>query len=189
VELLTGALFFAGVWKFGPTPEALKFCTFAAIMVDLIVTDFEERILPDEFTIGGAVAGVLFAAWVPAFAPILPAFFPGTAVPPWAMAMIESAVTALLLSGVLWGIGALYAKIRKREGLGFGDVKMVACIGAFLGLMQGLLGLMFGSLLGSVAGIAYIMIARKDAGSYELPFGSFLGIAAVAVAFIQPVAG
>lgn len=186
VELITGALFFAGVWNFGPTLTALKFCVFAAIMVDLIFTDFEERILPDEFTLGGTAVGVVLAAWVPTRAPLLPLLFPQTAVPSWAVSMLEAGATAALLSGVLWGIGALYAKVRKRDGLGFGDVKMVACIGAFLGLMQGLLGLMFGSLLGSIAGIAYIMLAKKDASSYELPFGSFLGIAAVLVALIQP---
>jgi leader peptidase (prepilin peptidase)/N-methyltransferase len=189
VEAITGALFFAGVWQFGPTIMALKFCVFAAIMVDLIFTDFEERILPDEFTIGGTIVGVVLAAWVPTQTPMLPVLFPSTAVPIRAVSMLEAAATAVLLSGVLWGIGALYAKIRGREGLGFGDVKMVACIGAFLGLMQGLLGLMMGSLLGSVAGIAYILLARKDANSYELPFGSFLGIAAVVVALIQPGPG
>ncbi len=185
VELLTGALFFACVWIFGPTLEALKYCLFSAIMVDLVVTDFEERILPDEFTLGGTVLGIVLAWWVPPPVLMLPLFWPG-AMRPELFAVVEAAASGVLLSGVLWGIGALYARIRGREGLGFGDVKMVACIGAFLGLSPSLMALMFGSLLGSVVGLSYIMLARKDANTYELPFGSFLGIGALLVALLRP---
>jgi leader peptidase (prepilin peptidase)/N-methyltransferase len=79
----------------------------------------------------------------------------------------------------------VYFRVRKREGLGFGDVKMVAMIGAFLGLHGALLTVILGSVLGSVLGLLYIFAARKDASSYELPFGTFLGAAALAVAFLR----
>jgi len=99
------------------------------------------------------------------------------------LSVIDAAVAAAFCSLALWGIGALYEKIRHREGLGFGDVKMVAMIGAFLGLEGVLMTLVVGSVLGSVVGLGFIIFARKDASTYELPFGTFLGIAAFGVAY------
>jgi leader peptidase (prepilin peptidase)/N-methyltransferase len=101
----------------------------------------------------------------------------------------ESAIGALVPSLILWGFGALYQRLRHREGLGFGDVKMVAMIGAFFGLPGALFTLMLGSILGSVVGLGFILIARKQASTYELPFGSFLGVAALALAcYLGPIA-
>jgi len=99
-----------------------------------------------------------------------------------AVSVAESAFSASLLSSTLWGIGMLYQKIRGREGLGFGDVKMVGMIGAFQGLSSALLTVVVGSVLGSVCGLLYIFMKKEDASTYELPFGSFLGIAALIVA-------
>ena len=73
-------------------------------------------------------------------------------------------------------MGALYQRFRGREGLGFGDVKMVAMLGAFLGLETALLALMIGSLLGSVIGLIWIRVRRASTSNYELPFGSFLAL-------------
>ena len=83
---------------------------------------------------------------------------------------------------MLWFIGTLYEKLRNREGLGFGDVKMVGMIGAFEGLGPALLTVVVGSVMGSVCGLLYVFFTKKDASTYELPFGSFLGIAALLVA-------
>lgn len=181
VELLTGALFFLGTYLLGPTPYAAKFCAFAAILVALIFTDLEERILPDEFTIGGTLLGCALSAWAPMQYGLLEFFFPDTW-GPRAKSLAESAIAAALLAGMLWSIAVIYERVRGREGLGFGDIKMVACIGAFLGLGPALFTIVLGSVLGSVTGLLYIWLARKDAGSYELPFGSFLGIAALLMA-------
>jgi leader peptidase (prepilin peptidase)/N-methyltransferase len=181
VELLTGILFFVGVFTLGPTLQALKFCVFAALQVALIFTDFEERILPDEFTLGGTVTG-LGLAWLAPMPVSLIGFFLSPDLDRRLVSVIEAAFGGVFLAGVLWAIGAMYHRIRGREGLGLGDVKMVACIGAFLGLGPALLTIVAGSVLGSVCGLVYIWVARKDAAQYELPFGSFLGIAALAVA-------
>jgi leader peptidase (prepilin peptidase)/N-methyltransferase len=181
VELLTGIMFFVGVMRFGPTLVAMKFCIFAAMQIALIFTDFEERILPDEFTIGGTAAGLILSAFIP-MAPGLMALLLPAGWDRHIISVIESAVGALFTSGVLWGFGALYAKIRHREGLGFGDVKMVMMIGSFFGIQGTLLTLIIGSVLGTVAGLTYILVKRQDASTYELPFGSFLGIAALGVA-------
>jgi len=185
VELLTGALFMGSVWALGPTPGALKLCLLSALMVGLIFSDLEERILPDELTIGGAVLGIVLAWVVP-----VTDFIAGTLIslndlsagPRW-VSVAEAALGALLPAGFLWLAGFLFEKIRHREGLGLGDVKMMAAIGAFLGVHGALLTLVVGSLLGSVIGLAYIPLTRKDPGSYQLPFGTFLGVAAVIVGF------
>ena len=181
VELATGLLFFGFVLWLGPTAEALKFCIYGAIQIGLIAMDFEERILADEFTLGGILVGLAFAVFVPMPPGFMHLFLPETW-PRRAVSVAESAFSAGLLSAVLWTVGSLYQKIRGREGLGFGDVKMVGMIGAFQGLGPALLTVVAGSVLGSVCGLIYIALSRKDAGTYELPFGSFLGVAAILVA-------
>ena len=181
VELLTAAAFCGGVWMLGWTVAALKFCVFAAMQIALLFTDVEERILPDEFTIGGAVVGVAFAAFIRSPGGVLELLLPRDW-SPRVVSMIDAAGGALILSLILWGIGAAYEKIRKREGLGLGDVKMVGMIAAFLGLGGALFTVVVGSVLGTVVGLGYILLARKDASTYELPFGSFLAVAALIVA-------
>jgi leader peptidase (prepilin peptidase)/N-methyltransferase len=129
--------------------------------------------------------------------PSLLGFVLATELDPRTVSVIESAFGGVFLATVLWSIGALYKRIRGREGLGFGDVKMVACIGAFLGLGPALLTVVAGSVLGSICGLVFIWLARKEAAEYELPFGSFLGIAALAIAlragpleaFLGPIQG
>ena len=106
------------------------------------------------------------------------------------VSVAESVLAAVIPSGFLWLTGFVFQKLRHKEGLGFGDVKMVAAIGSFLGLPNTLLTLIVGSILGSVLGIVYVVITKKDYSSYELPFGSFLGAAAILVSlFGQHVIG
>ena len=186
VELLTGASFFCAVWMLGPTAAAFKFCVFSAILITLVFSDLEERILPDEFTLGGAAAGVIFAAFVPFNWGIVRAFL-FRVENPRLVSVGESLFAAVFCGGTLWLVGALYQRLRHREGLGFGDVKMVAMIGAFLGLQGALLTLIVGSLLGALVGLCYIWFTGKDASTYELPFGTFLGAAALGVGFFGEV--
>jgi leader peptidase (prepilin peptidase)/N-methyltransferase len=185
VELLTGALFFSAVHALGLTPAAAKLCVFGAILIELIFSDLEERILPDEFTLGGTALGLAFAAFVPLNGIARLLLF--SVSNPRILSITEAALAVVVSAGALWGVGALYQMIRHREGIGFGDVKMVAMIGAFLGLEGVLLTLIVGSLLGAFVGLLYIFLAGKDASTYELPFGSFLGIAAFGVAFYGEV--
>jgi leader peptidase (prepilin peptidase) / N-methyltransferase len=183
VELLTGALFFYGFWFLGPTLAAAKFCVFAAIMITLIFSDLEEHILPDEFTLGGTVVGVIFAAFVPMSGILFLLFM--SAKHQWLVSLSDSALAAAAYSGALWVFRELYEKLRHREGMGLGDVKMAAMIGAFLGMQSALLAFLVGSLLGAVVGLCYIWFTGKDASTYELPFGSFLGVAALGVSLFE----
>ena len=130
VELVTRLLFFGFFLWLGPALEAVKYCVFSAIQVALVAMDLEERILADEFTLGGIVIGMVFAGSCRCRL----AFFHILAPSAWSELDDfgpESAFAAGLLSFMLWLIGTLYQKIRSREGLGFGDVKMVGMIGAF----------------------------------------------------------
>ena len=183
VEALTGVAFFLAVRMAGWNLQALKLCVFSAILIELVFSDLEERILPDELTLGGIGAGLLFAI----FAPIsggFSQFFPN-AHPSWLPSLAEGLAGTLVTGGSLWLVGTLYRLVRKREGLGLGDIKMVAMIGAFLGLRGALLTLIAGSLLGSVVGLIYLWMAKKDASTYPLPLGTFLGIAAFGIAFFK----
>jgi leader peptidase (prepilin peptidase) / N-methyltransferase len=186
VELLTGVLFFCAFRFLGTTTAAAKFAVFGAVMITLVFSDLEERILPDEFTLGGTAAGILFAAFVPLTGGILLLVF-YRARHPWLVSVCDSLLAAALCSGALWSVRALYEKVRNREGLGLGDVKMGAMIGAFLGVQGALLSLLVGSLLGVIIGLSYTWFTGKDASTYELPFGSFLGSAALAVGFFSEV--
>jgi leader peptidase (prepilin peptidase)/N-methyltransferase len=181
VELVTAIAFASCVAAFGVTPAAFKYALFSAIMITLIASDFEERILPDEFTVGGAVLGLIVAWFVPMRGEFALFVVPYSWGPHW-VSVCEALIGAAVSSGSIWLAGWLYEKVRHREGLGFGDVKMIFMIGAFLGLPGALLTLIAASLIGAVGGLLFIHFTGKDAATYELPFGSFLGAAALAVA-------
>ncbi|MGA2273203.1 MAG: prepilin peptidase [Bryobacteraceae bacterium] len=192
VELLTGGLFFLLVHRYGLTPIAGKMCVFTAMMVALLFSDLEQRILPDEFTVWGTVAGLAFAIFTPA--PDGTAYFllwmVGLHSNGWFVRLAAAAVAAALPAGLLWSAGWLYQKARHREGVGPGDIKMVALLGCYLGLEAGLVTLILGSIAGSVLGFAYIRATRKDPSTYELPFGTFLsGAALILVVFSQQIFG
>jgi leader peptidase (prepilin peptidase) / N-methyltransferase len=185
VELLTGALFL-GCWlAFGLTPLALKWAAFSAIMVVLVFTDLRERILPDVVNYTGFAIGLaisLFtppadgtAAWLSnklfAFPPPMPA-----------VSLMDALLGAAVGSSLLWVVGEAYFRMRGREGMGLGDVKMMLMAGAFLGVKRTFLTIFVGSILGSLLGVAFILAKRKGT-DYELPFGSFLGAAAILVVF------
>jgi len=178
VELSTALAFVLVVKYLGVTLAAAKFAIFAASMIALIATDIEERILPDEFTLGGTVLGIVWSFFVPLEYGIGHMLVPVA----WGeglRSLGEALVGAGIASGSIWFVGWMYEKIRKREGLGFGDVKMIAMIGAFWGLRWALSTLVLASLAGSVIGLMLIAVTRKKAAEYELPFGSFLGGAAM----------
>ena len=184
VEFLTALLFFYFVATLGLTAAALKMCVFGAILIALIFSDLEKRILPDEFTKGGIVLGLVFSLFVPVPDITAQAIFwmAGSELTGSLQSVAESAVGAFLPAFFLWAGGWLYYKIRHREGLGFGDVKLIAMVGSFLGLRGALFTLIIGSIAGSIIGYTYITLTHKDPSTYELPFGTFLGAAALLAA-------
>jgi leader peptidase (prepilin peptidase)/N-methyltransferase len=185
VELLTGAAFAWFAAQDGASLLSLRNCVFAALMIALAMTDLETRLLPEQLTFPGIAAGLLFAIFQPVG--------DGTAALVFglsgrAASVMDALLGAVIPAGALWLAGWIFKLVRKREGLGFGDLVLLAEIGAFLGLRATLLTLVLASVAGSLIGGAYIMLTRKPAESYELPLGTFLGSAGVFVAaFGTPV--
>jgi len=181
VEAATSLMFFLFALALGPNLNGVKFCLFSALLIGLFFADLEERILPDEFTLGGTFAGLVLAFFVPVNDVVAHAllYLAGLDWNPRLVSATEAAVGAVLPAAFLWIGGFLFEKFRHQEGLGLGDVKMMAMVGAFLGLREALLALVAGALLGSLIGLSFILITRKDASTYQLPFGSFIAAAAL----------
>jgi leader peptidase (prepilin peptidase) / N-methyltransferase len=188
VELMTAALFFNFVYAAnGVTPAAIKMCVFSALSVGLLFCDLEERILPDEMTKGGLALGFLFALIVPVPSNVAQSllWLVGLDLHGIAASVAEAAFGAVIPAFLLWGAGVIYEKVRHKEGLGFGDVKLIAMVGSFLGLQGAILVWLLGSVSGAILGYGYVKAASKDAATYELPFGTFLCAAALVVAVFE----
>jgi leader peptidase (prepilin peptidase)/N-methyltransferase len=185
VEFLTGVLFLACYEAFGLTAEALKWALFLTIIIVLVFTDLRERVLPDVVNYTGLGLGLVLslvtkpsdgtALWV---ANHMFDFPPPTPV----ISLADGLIGAAVGSSLLWLVSEVYFRLRGREGMGLGDVKMMLMAGSFLGAKRTLLTIFAGSVLGSVLGLLFILARRKNS-EYELPFGSFLGMAAVLVVF------
>jgi len=159
IELVSGIIFAYGLYKFGLSLKALEFIVLTSSMLILFFTDLDERILPDKITLGLIPVGLIFAYFSPE------------------RTLQESLTVAILGAGGLWLIAYLYLKIKKIEGMGMGDVKMLALMGAFLG-KYALLALLIGSILGTIVGL-FIIYGLKKGRDYEIPFGCFLAIGTV----------
>ena len=164
------------------TPE---WAIFSSLLLILVFTDLRERILPDVVNFTGFALGLMLSLFLPpadgaalALANHYFAFPPPMPV----ISLFDALLGAAFGSGILWLISEGYFRLRKREGMGLGDVKMMLMAGAFLGLKRTVLTILLGSVLGSVIGVAFIAIRRKRS-DYELPFGTFLGTGAMLVVF------
>ncbi|HEX3231106.1 MAG TPA: prepilin peptidase [Pyrinomonadaceae bacterium] len=185
VEALTAVLFAAVTWHDGVS-FALPFdLAFSAAMVALIFIDAEHMILPNAITYPGFLFALLTRLLVPYLVgpthfddlPQLLNVFP--ALPVWVVSLIGAVFGALAGGGSLWLMGFLWEKLRGIEAMGFGDVKMMLMVGAFLGWRLTVLTILIGALTGSVAGIA--MMYKRGGRNMQmmLPFGIFLGIGAI----------
>ena len=210
VEFLTGVLFVLTYSTFGISLPAFKFLVFGCLVIILIVTDLRVRLLPDAVNWFGFGLGLAFATRIPPDGShdIRVLAHP---VHPMLVGVLQALLGAAFGSFVLWGAAALYKLVRKREGMGMGDVKMMAMVGAFLGVRSAFLTILLGTLLGSVIGLATVAglflfgwnsdlaerAHRRGLGSrsalrwtiasqYQLPLGTFLGIAALAVVYALP---
>jgi leader peptidase (prepilin peptidase)/N-methyltransferase len=139
---------------------------FGCALIVLFAIDLEHHLLPNAITVPGIVVGLAFSV---------------VTEPGWRSSLIG----ILVGGGVLFAIAEAYYRVRHEEGLGMGDVKMLAMVGAFLGWPLTLLTLMLASLSGTVIGL--MLIASKRGGlKYALPFGTFLALGAAAAATIGP---
>jgi leader peptidase (prepilin peptidase)/N-methyltransferase len=165
VELLTGAVTLS-LWRYyGPTAAFGIATAFVLMMIVLFFTDYDHQILPDAVTLPGFGLG-LAVAWVNPF----------LGEPGWPR-IVLSLAGAALGAGILWGIGALYTRVRGVEGMGFGDVKMMALVGAFAGPAGVAVTLFTASIVGAAVGLLLIPLAKRSL-RHALPFGCFLAPAA-----------
>jgi leader peptidase (prepilin peptidase)/N-methyltransferase len=166
IEALTAAMFALAWWHYGPTPLLASRLIFGCALVVLFAIDLEHQLLPNVITLPGIVVGFLFS------------FFTE---PGW----VASLLGILVGGGVLFGVAEVYYRIRHEEGLGMGDVKMLAMVGAFIGWKLTLVTLMMASMCGSVVGVLLIATGRGDM-KYALPFGTFLALGAAVAATVGP---
>jgi leader peptidase (prepilin peptidase)/N-methyltransferase len=181
IELLTGLVSALVYLKFGLGPEWIVYFGFCSALIVLAFIDADYRILPDEITLNGLWIGIVLSLFFAVPSPIMTMVLRWIGVEglnPRVASLIGSVLGAVVGGGLLWIVGEAYLRIRGVEGMGFGDVKMMAMVGAFLGAPLALLTIMVGSLLGSVIGLAFMKVTGK-AHNYELPFGTFLGLAGV----------
>lgn len=164
VELVTGLLFLLVVWLTPPGPLVFSRLIFVCVLVALFAIDLEHQILPNTITLPGIAIGFIFSFIAP---------------PGWQSSLIG----ILLGGGVLYGIAAAYYLVRREEGLGMGDVKMLAMIGAFLGWKAVLVTLVLSSFSGALLGMALIA-AQRGGMKLALPFGTFLALGALAAMFV-----
>jgi leader peptidase (prepilin peptidase) / N-methyltransferase len=178
VEVMTALTYWLLYLKYGLTAAFFLNALFGSILIVLIFIDLFHRILPDLFTLGGALVGFLLS---PLQSPEF--LLSGGALQlggPVLNGYLNSLLGILFGGGFLWLVAFIYLKLRRVEGLGFGDVKMMGMVGAFLGWQFAWLTILIGSLLGAVFGGVFIYLSKRDR-RYELPFGTFLGIAALGV--------
>lgn len=159
VELITMALFVIHGDVFGWSALLVPRLVFACAMVVLFAIDLEHQLLPNVITLPGIVVGLIASAVLP----------PG---------LVDAAIGVLIGGGVLWLIGEAYFRYSGHEGMGGGDVKMLAMIGAFLGWKLVLVTLVLSSIAGSLIGLAVIG-SRKGGMKYALPYGTFLALGAL----------
>jgi leader peptidase (prepilin peptidase)/N-methyltransferase len=207
IEILTGLLFLGCYTHFGLTLGMLKCTVLGYLLLGLIFTDAETKLLPDAMTLPGLALGVLFSLVVPVN-DLASRIMPGLVSPTlrgqiswqwWSLA--DSLLGAVVGASFLYGAAAIYLRARGVEGMGFGDVKLMAMIGAFLGTKLTVLTIFAASLAGSLFGLSTVLAvwlkrtrrnqargtsrvaaqrrawqsARLALRYYEMPFGVFLG--------------
>jgi leader peptidase (prepilin peptidase)/N-methyltransferase len=167
IEALTGFIALALFMKTGLTFSYFCYFIFAAALVVITFIDLDHRIIPDVISLPGIVIGFLLS-------------LTGATLP-----IPDSLIGVVVGGGSLYVVAVVYEKVTKREGMGGGDVKLLAMIGAWLGWKAVLFTLFFASLTGSVIG-GTIMMAKKEDSKLAIPFGPFLAFSALAYIFIGP---
>jgi leader peptidase (prepilin peptidase)/N-methyltransferase len=216
VELLTAALFLGCYAYAGLTLTTLKYCVFGFLLLGLIFTDAETKLLPDSLTLPGLALGLVFSLLVPVH-DLASQFLSGVVNLPISadiagrlLSLLDSLLGAALGASFIYGAGAVYLRWRGAEGMGFGDVKLMAMVGAFLGMKLTIFTIFAASLAGSLFGLTTVLVvwikrthrfqrrlpnlqAARRRGwqsaqmvyrNYQMPFGVFLGSMALLALFM-----
>lgn len=168
VEALTGILFLLVFLRYGLHPVTLIFWLFAAALVAITFIDLDHQIIPDVISLPGIAVGFICSFAVP-----------------W-MTWLDSLLGIVLGGGSLYLVAVGYELLTKKEGMGFGDVKMLAMIGAFLGWKAIFPVIFLSSLAGTLVGVP-LMLIRKADGKLAIPFGPFLALGALVMVLWGPL--
>jgi len=164
VEMITAVMSLLLFWKFGLSLQYFFCFVFSCSLIVITFIDFDHQIIPDVITLPG----------IPLFS-LTAVFFMGV---PW----MEVVIGILAGGGLLYAIAVGYELLTKREGMGGGDIKLLAMLGGFLGWKSLFFVVFVSSLLGALVGVSIMLIKGKDM-KYAVPFGPFLSIAAVSYLF------
>jgi leader peptidase (prepilin peptidase)/N-methyltransferase len=206
VELLLGLLFLACYAEFGLRVETLKWCTFSFLLLGLVFTDAETHLLPDKLTLPGLALGIAWSLLVAVPGPL--GFYYDRSASPALLSLGDALIGAAVGAGFIYGTAVIYLRLRGAEGMGMGDVKLMAMVGAFLGAALTLFVLVTASVLGGFYGAMIVLnIFRKRLSRYrrgpsrsspvarawraaslslryyEMPFGVLLGSTALFALF------
>ena len=166
IEALTAAMFGAAAWYYGPSALLASRLVFGCALIVLFAIDLEHHLLPNVVTLPGIAVGLAFSF---------------VTEPGW----FASLIGAVVGGGTLWLIAEAYYRVRHEDGLGMGDVKMLAMIGAFIGWQLTLVTLMMASFAGALVGLVVIALRKGDM-KYALPFGTFLALGAALAVTVGP---
>jgi leader peptidase (prepilin peptidase)/N-methyltransferase len=165
IELATACIWAYMVWRNGPTLEAVRGAVFGTILLGIAMTDARAYIIPDEFTWGGLVIGLVFAATVAGLS-----------------GLVTGVLGAVVGFGGLWLVGTAGTWLFKEDAMGGGDIKMMAMVGTFLGWQGVLLTVFLGAFIGSLIFLPLLLAGRKKL----VPFGIFLSIGAATAYLVGP---
>ncbi|UCG39397.1 MAG: prepilin peptidase [bacterium] len=161
VELITGLLFAGVLWRMGLQAGTAIIALFLWALVVVTFIDLDHRIIPDVISLPGIVVGLAFS------------LLPGSPRP------LDSLLGAAIGAGFLFFVLVAYEKIMGDEGMGMGDVKLMAMIGAFLGWQALPVTILVSSLTGTLVGICYAVVKGEPVRKFPVPFGPFLALGAV----------
>jgi leader peptidase (prepilin peptidase) / N-methyltransferase len=165
VEIISGLLSVALFVQFGLSPRYIFLFLFSAALIAIAFIDLQHKIIPDVISLPGLLAGLAFS------------FFPSSGISP-----LDALIGIVGGGGFLFLVGAVFEKMTGREGMGGGDVKLLAMIGAWMGWKALPFIILISSLSGAVIGGVSLVISRQGVRS-RIPFGPFLALGALVFLF------
>jgi leader peptidase (prepilin peptidase)/N-methyltransferase len=167
IEILTGLLFAACAYSFGYSSVTIWTCIFSALLICLAMIDFDTQLLPDQL--------VYILLWTGLLANVFGTF----------TSLTDAVIGAIVGYLVLWSFYWVFKLLTGKEGMGYGDFKLFAALGAWFGWQSLLLIILLSSIAGAIIGIALIALSSKDKNT-TIPFGPYLAIAGMINLFYGP---